>query len=81
MVFGSAAPCFALLADGTRLYCRTAVRLYWPKMEGRLCVYLMNVSMYRFCELYLVGARDGKYCMHAGTSMTLFAHETILGRM
>jgi len=58
MVFGSAAPCFALLADGTRLYWRTAVRLYWPKREGRLCVYLMNVSMYRFCELYLVDVRD-----------------------
>jgi hypothetical protein len=36
----------ALLADGTRLSCRTAVRLYWPKMEGRFWVYVVNVSIF-----------------------------------
>jgi hypothetical protein len=35
-----------LLAGGTRLYCRTAVRLEWPKMEGRFCVYVVDVWIF-----------------------------------
>jgi hypothetical protein len=64
-VFGSAAPYFALclLADGTRLYCRTAVRLEWPKMEGRFCVYVVDVWIFInivvSCSLPTIGIESG----------------------
>jgi hypothetical protein len=46
MGFLALRPPALLLAGGTRLYCRTAVRLEWPKMEGRFCVYVVDVWIF-----------------------------------